>query len=110
MKKLFVFSVIFKVLSVFALISFAYAVDPPVVPPRRNENPCKDVAVGNIKSFVRDFASCQTYFWCNGPVATPTAPCVAPFIFDQTLVKCVEEVLGTNDCVKCPPLITIAVS
>lgn len=102
----FVLSVMSKILLAFAVFAIAYAQDP--VPPRRNPNVCADVAAGTLDQFRNDWASCESYFWCNGPQAVPTGPCDAGFSFDESLQVC--KVATCDECPAAPANIAVSLS
>jgi len=49
----------------------------------RNINPCLGVEGVTPLTFKRDWATCASYFWCNGEEAIPSGPCPDNFIFDE---------------------------
>lgn len=77
--------------SVLLLVAFASAAD--II----NVNPCGKVAPGTTR-FVRDFASCDSVFWCDGTRTVPTDRCPAGQIFLEDEQGCDT---GT-DCDDCP--------
>lgn len=70
---------------------------------QRNPNPCTGTT-----TFVRDWAHCGSYFWCNATQALPTGPCPDTFFFDEPNQSCDSGLVC--DPLECPVDITIAVS
>lgn len=65
---------------------------------RRNLNVCENVTASDLSQFKNDFASCGSYFWCDGTQARPTEPCRDGFLFDEENRRCVQG----DDCDECP--------
>lgn len=95
-KFLFFVVVIFAFLSILALTGAVLSqVVPPVDP---NPNPCEGVTTTD--TFVNDWASCDSYFWCNGAQAIPSGPCPAGFEFDevQQLCSLIDPAVPCEEC------------
>ena len=88
--------VFFLVAALIAFSGAALAQNP------RNPNPCAGVT--GTDTFVNDFASCESYFWCNGEQAFPSGPCTVGLNFADTV--CSADVA----CEVCPPAGLLAVS
>lgn len=70
---------------------------------QRNINPC----LGKPHdSFVNDWASCRSYFWCNFLTTQPTTPCPEGFGFDEASQTCTTAMAT---CDLCPAEGTFAV-
>lgn len=67
-----------------------------VVDAQRNQNPC--LGKSTDKTFVNDWASCGSYFWCNFLVAVPTTPCPDTFGFHEVDQTCSRSFEQCEDC------------
>lgn len=88
----------YAILSVFALGFSVFS--------QRNPNPCREVQFHSHDKFRNDWASCRSYFWCNGSQAIPTRPCDEGFVFLEKDQLCIRA----SSCSLCPIEGTLAVS
>ncbi|CRK97663.1 CLUMA_CG011048, isoform A [Clunio marinus] len=73
---------------------------------QRNPNPCEGVVSPPPNIFRNDYASCESYFWCDGENAVAADPCEDSYYFDEAAQVCDS----TAECQQCPAEGSIAVA